>query len=591
MSRLLFSTLNHFSHWFSGIKIRNKLFLSNFILISVMIIAIACFSFTRINAVLYEQARKEMDSSMLQLKENIENRLTLYQEVSKSIFYNQDLLELLTNKYKDNLDAYDAFKKSKAILRTLEISDPTLAGISIYVFNPSFLADGSYFLRIKESVKQNPWFQELLHTEVGGVWLKTYENYQGEKIVAYQRLLYEYKKSFQLVGILRMEIPESIIHDYITAEANNKEIYILDPNGDVITASNKSVLGQNIKNNTYVERAFEKDHGQFVTQVNGHERLIVYYTTYNSWKLIGVVPLDLLKENTGKINSFIIGVYFAAIISLLIITYFIAEVLTRKLNVLYEGVKKVQKGEYTHKVDMAGEDEIGQLAIAYNQMTDQLQYMFHEAYEAKIKMKELEFKALQSQINPHFLNNVLSSIGWLAMKKGAPEVRQMAMETAKFYRFSLSVGNDMVTLAEELEQVRAYVEIQKVRFSNCIDISFQIQESLYQFKIMKLTLQPLVENCINHGMREDHVLLHICLRGYRGDLYNVLEIEDDGVGIPADRMSSLLIGDADDGDSKVGYGIKNVNERIKLHFGQDYGIQMFSKVDKGTTARIKLPLL
>lgn len=589
--KLLFrKILSRFSHWFIGIRIRNKIFLSNFILISLIFVVIFVFSFSRVDNILFDQAQKEINSSLLQLKNNIENQLSQYQEVSKNVYYNQELLDQLTTHYKGNLDAYDGFIKSKTFLQTMQISDPAISAISIYVFNPSFLTDGSYFRFLDDPEQQEERIQELLHSNFGGVWLRTDQNSKGEYIIAFQRLLYEYKYSFQVAGILSIELPESALYSYIGAESNDKSFYILDGQGYVVTSSDRTMLEKNMEGGSFVSDVYQNDHGQFVQEINGHEELVAYYTLFNGWKLLAMTPLDIIKESIRKMNGFILAIYIAAIALLLVITYYLADVLTRRIKMLSRVVQLVEKGEYTHKVDLLGKDEVGQLASAYNQMTDQLEYMFHEVYDSKIRMKELELNALQSQINPHFLNNVLSSIGWLARKKGAQDVCQMVSETAKFYRFSLSVGNDIVTLAEELDQVQAYIEIQKFRFPDCIQMSIQVDEHLYTYELRKLTLQPLVENCINHGMREDSVPLHVCLRGFQDERYTVLEIEDDGMGIAADKLETLLSMDTDSGETETSLGIRNVNERIKLHFGKNYGLTMNSEVGKGTKVTIHLPL-
>ena len=163
------------------------------------------------------------------------------------------------------------------------------------------------------------------------------------------------------------------------------------------------------------------------------------------------------------------------------------------------------------------------------------------------------------------------------------------MDLARFYRFSLSRGNDIINLKQEIEQVKTYVNIQRMRFEDKVKVVYNIEESLYDYRIMKLTLQPLVENCYNHAMREDESTLNIEVKGYRENDHVILEVIDDGVGMEEEQVIEMLQDGENIYHDGKGYGIANVDARIKLGFGQDYGISINSMPDAGTIVRILLP--
>ena len=573
-------------HWQEDIKIKKKLRVSYFALLSAAILSIAVLSCVKINTVVLDLAKEEIHYSVLQLGENITNKLESYEEISQSVFFNKELMEIITKQYNKRRDAYDAFMRGRDILNTIKYIDPDVSGVSVKVFNDTFLFDGEYF---EPADPKAMLYDELLHNGTGKLWTGSYKSTGNKYVIAFYKFLYEYKASFQIAGILQIEVPEAVIYDYIKAEANDKDIFVLNQNGKVVTASDKTLVGNNVAYLPYIRQVFEHNSGEFIFHADRSESLIVYNTIYNRWKVVYITDLKSLMADTSKLNRFIILICLTATCGIWLMTRLLAEKLTQRLDQLTEGVRKVGEGDYNNKIALTGNDEVGQLAVAYNQMTDKLKYMFEEVYKANITKKQAELWALQAQINPHFLYNVLSSFGWLAWKRGVPELRTTAMDLARFYRFSLSRGNDIINLKQEIEQVKTYVNIQRMRFEDKVKVVYNIEESLYDYRIMKLTLQPLVENCYNHAMREDESTLNIEVKGYRENDHVILEVIDDGVGMEEEQVIEMLQDGENIYHDGKGYGIANVDARIKLGFGQDYGISINSMPDAGTIVRILLP--
>ena len=573
-------------HWQEDIKIKKKLRVSYFALLSAAILSIAVLSCVKINTVVLDLAKEEIHYSVLQLGENITNKLESYEEISQSVFFNKELMEIITKQYNKRRDAYDAFMRGRDILNTIKYIDPDVSGVSVKVFNDTFLFDGEYF---EPADPKAMLYDELLHNGTGKLWTGSCKSTGNKYVIAFYKFLYEYKASFQIAGILQIEVPEAVIYDYIKAEANDKDIFVLDQNGKVVTASDKTLVGNNVAYLPYIRQVFEHNSGEFIFHADRSESLIVYNTIYNRWKVVYITDLKSLMADTSKLNRFIILICLTATCGIWLMTRLLAEKLTQRLDQLTEGVRKVGEGDYNNKIALTGNDEVGQLAVAYNQMTDKLKYMFEEVYKANITKKQAELWALQAQINPHFLYNVLSSFGWLAWKRGVPELRTTAMDLARFYRFSLSRGNDIINLKQEIEQVKTYVNIQRMRFEDKVKVVYNIEESLYDYRIMKLTLQPLVGNCYNHAMREDESTLNIEVKGYRENDHVILEVIDDGVGMEEEQVIEMLQDGENIYHDGKGYGIANVDARIKLGFGQDYGISINSMPDAGTIVRILLP--
>lgn len=244
-------------------------------------------------------------------------------------------------------------------------------------------------------------------------------------------------------------------------------------------------------------------------------------------------------------------------------------------------IRRVEKEDFNVNMKSLGHDEIGQLGFAFNKMAKRINKLITEVYKKEIDKKEAEMNVLQAQINPHFLYNTLASISSLAIQNGDMRINKMVADLAKFYRISLNNGKNVLSIHEEITLTRYYIAIQQVRFAGLLRVHYNIEETVLPCPIVKLSLQPLVENCINHAIWDDKQGINIVIKAYRDGQDIVLKVIDDGMGIPSDELKE---------DFKMsGYGVQNIDHRIKLTFGNDYGVTFFSKLGIGTAVQIRIP--
>lgn len=227
---------------------------------------------------------------------------------------------------------------------------------------------------------------------------------------------------------------------------------------------------------------------------------------------------------------------------------------------------------------------------SFYHMQTHIKSLMEEQYRQGFEIKDLELQVLQSQINPHFLYNTLEMIYWMGVKKNAPEISKVASELGLFYKLSLGNGEKVVTIEDEIKHIEAYVNIQNLRFNNIITLLNNIPVSLYEYQIVKLTMQPLIENAINHGIREKpNEQGTILLQGKLQNNCIYLTIEDNGIGMTPEQLSNISVKRRH--SSGHGYGVWNINERLKLTYGEKYGLLYSSEYGKGTTVTIKIPAL
>jgi len=274
------------------------------------------------------------------------------------------------------------------------------------------------------------------------------------------------------------------------------------------------------------------------------------------------------------------------------LSYQIPRSITKPLQKLTEVTGQVAEGNLSVRSDIHTGDEAGVLSDSLNTMIDKINELLEQVTTEQVRLRKAEFELLQSQINPHFLYNTLDAIIWLAEAGEQKKVVSMVRSLSEFFRTSLNRGKDIISVREELLHVRSYLEIQQVRYQDILNYDIDVPAELGNYMIPKITIQPLVENALYHGIKNKRGSGHIHIRGSRQENFLVIEIEDDGIGISKERLwqvndgirKKILTG-------KDIYGLYNVNERIRLNFGEAYGINILSTYGEGTLVRILLPCM
>jgi two-component system sensor histidine kinase YesM len=306
------------------------------------------------------------------------------------------------------------------------------------------------------------------------------------------------------------------------------------------------------------------------------------------WKLVGVLPGEQLMKTSKAIEKmfFIVG---AVVIGILLIAsiYFSVKV-TRPINNLFEEMMVVDENDFK-KVPIKKQyiPEIKQLYGQFNYMVGRVQHLIEKVYVSKIREKEAELLALQQQINPHFLYNTLDSISWMSLKYQAEDIRHMVMSLASMMRYSLNKGNNLIAVQDELDQVRNYVAIQEIRYDGKFTTSIRVDEEVICYKIIKLIIQPLVENAINHGFKNSGKFGHIDISIKQKVNSLVISVKNDGDEVDLKKIDRLL--NPKKTDEPKHYGIRNVNDRLIRQYGNHSALR-FSVVDKKTVATITIPV-
>lgn len=391
------------------------------------------------------------------------------------------------------------------------------------------------------------------------------------------------------IGAIRIDIPFTKIQKIIETvrEKSSMRIFILDDKNRIIFASDPEDPQwlDDFFNQEDVKRPFRNTAGN---------RIYVQNTSvYTGWTIVGIISRQQLFERTLYARNLTV---FLSVIGLLItitVCMNISGFITKPIMIMRTLMGKVEEGNFDVNIDIRTNDELGYLGQSFNKMVEKINLLIRTEYELRIKKREAELKALLEEIKPHFIYNTLESIRMKAVVRGEMETAKMIETLAKLLRLNIIEGSGLTTIKEEIKHVKVYLDIQNMRYPNKFHSIVDVDEELLTLAIPKLTLQPLVENAVLHGFRSSKYDCIVIIRGYK-DEHDcvVIEVIDNGSGIPEEDLLKIRRSlEAGDAEQQNHLGIKNINERIKLHFGSCYGIRIDSEWHNGTKIQIILPYI
>ncbi len=299
--------------------------------------------------------------------------------------------------------------------------------------------------------------------------------------------------------------------------------------------------------------------------------------------LVALIPVDSFKENSRQVRNVTILICILSVVAMTFISSLIANMFSKRMSKLTLSLQAFKQGEYNRRISYRGRDEFADIAESFNDMASTTQALIDEVYISRLGKKEAELQILHAQINPHFLYNTFSSISRMAKLGEIEKLHEIIRELAKFYRLTLNKGEMLISIGKELQIIKAYLNIQNIKHAGRIKSMIEAEPETANCQTVKFVLQPFVENVLEHAWFDDEIEIRI--RVFQKGTEIVLEVEDNGLGMKPERIQAIW----GQGQEKVGYGISNVDQRIKLHFGKEYGVVIESEVGKGTVVRIVIP--
>lgn len=548
------------------------------------LIFITVFFYDRTEQRLLELTYENMSSSNQQISSNVNAHLDSLRQISSMIYTDETLQAYLTQHYTSDFSILEAYRYIDGLLYSLLTANNNIASINLYVDNHSLPEDGLFLKHITLDHLPIEYLNQLQQTYGNNIFSNVIQD-KNEKNVIYLGRILNFNAQSQFYGMVTIGLQEELLYKLIEKEEQNKDVYLLNEQNQIISASDKSLLNLSFSDAIGPELSGNQE----VVTINGHPHLLVYNSMNHGWKTVSLTPIDDIMHSSRTTAMQIVVIALFGLVLSVIMIIVIAKYLSRRLRKLNRQAAQVEQGNFTLLLTDSSKDEIGQLSAAFNRMSSRLKDLIDKLYVKEIAKRDAELYALQSQINPHFLYNTLSGISSLAIQNNDMEVSKIVNHLAKFYQTSLNMGHQYITLEKEIALTKHYLAIQHMRFDDSFVERWEVDDSLSTSETLKLLLQPFVENAINHAIYDEDQCLDIAIRVYRSMHHGapaiLLEVEDDGCGMSSEQVEVLL-----STESKAGYGIKNVHERVQLAYGPHYGVTIQSQAGVGTKITITLPL-
>lgn len=444
-----------------------------------------------------------------------------------------------------------------------------------------------------EDVSSQKWLQELQNSteDVGAFSSEELEDKSSRPVLAFVQKIKSIVDYQKVTGYVRVDFGKKDIQEMLLkADPTPDSVTCLINSSGQVIASSKELEYQVVKtdfeaaveaylNDTYEMKEVEAEGQKYLVSEN--------YLYHSGWVMVTVIPYRGMMQEVYNSQMKYVLMALAALILVGILIYVIANSVTRRVENLAEHMQTVQQGSLEVIQGDAGEDEIGSLYKTFNEMILETRNLMDEKYELGKQAKTAELKALQSQINPHFLYNTLDMIKWFSYSGRNEDIDKVVTELARFYKLTLNKGKEVVTVEDEIAHSKAYVIIQNYRFEGAIELVTELSEEVLARSIPKITLQPLIENAILHGILEKADEGTIRITGEcKGD-ETILYLEDDGIGMEPEQAQKILTGQGSSARGS-GFGVYNIHKRLKLLYGEKAGLVYHTEPGKGTMVEIHL---
>lgn len=583
---------------FNDMSLTTKLSISFFIAVIIPLLLLGNYLIYELRSAAYENAVSVSQANVERVKSRTSEVLKTAIKVSNQFMLDNQLKKILNTHYLTTFEivtAYNNYDKFEQYLDAYK----ELLNIRIYMKNPTLISNWHIF-QVEQDITEQFWYEVALESRGLINWYYIPDpTRDGEQFLSLVRSInyIDYDSSAVIVITINTDYLQEILNQ------EQSPLLLVDENNFVIASNRKIFIGKKLDEILGPDIVHDLKPGTYSGQVDGQKSeiyidLLLPETSQNELKFISIIPEEMIMRDANrfvKLGSFVMSVSILIAIGLI---FFFSRLLSGRFITLNNRIDQVAKGDFAAPIVIHGNDEIGQLSRQVDRMVKNILSLMNEVeqaqrenFELEKRQQEIRFKMLASQINPHFLFNTLESLRMKSLMKGDREIAEIIKKLGKLIRYSISVTGEMVTLQSEIEFVQHYLDIQKFRYGERLSYKLDIDPLSKHVLIHPLIIQPIVENAVIHGLQDKVGGGTVIIRTKVIDSYLHVVVQDDGIGIPADRLrriqKSLQHLDENNGNR---IGLINVNHRLIISSGAESSLNIESKENKGTMVSFKLPI-
>ena len=561
---------------------------------ALMVVAVLIFMLIAINYTsnsIYDNAVNYMNQIIKQVNYDLDSYVGFLKNISYIVSTNEDVSNYLFNTELTEEEKLEAKEKIITQFKTIMDSRSDIYNIAIVAENDrSILNDGNSKFTEYIDIKEQDWYKNALESKTGISISPSHVQNAIEDcykwVITLSKALTNYNTGMN-EGVFFVDLNYNAIIDLCSNNIGNKGyIFMMDEDGNMIYHPKQQLIyGELMEEN--IEEILLSEEDFFI---NDEKIYTVSRSAETGWITVGAVSTEELFRNNKQVQGMYLLVAGALLISVIVLSSIISKQITKPIIKLSDSMSMVEHGEFDKaSVPITIDNEIGMLSRSFNVMTEKIHSLMEQnIYEQEEKRKN-EMKALQAQINPHFLYNTLDSIIWMSEAGKNEEVVLMTSALARLLRQTISNDKAKVTVSEEINYVRSYLTIQKMRYKDKLEFQINVSPEIMSVKIIKFALQPLVENAIYHGLKYKETKGNLVIEGYKEGEKAVLVVKDDGVGMDEHTLANIFDG-SKKGEKSNGVGVPNVQKRLQLYYGPEYGITYMSRKGEGTVATVTVPM-
>lgn len=560
------------------------------ILSAVVIVTGVSMKFT--NTSIFENSSEYTHTIIQQMNQNIDSYIDYMENIAYLISSNEDVQDYLFDEKIDNEGRYRILNQ----LQTILDSRSDIRNVGIISKNGRMLInDGSKSVNQDLDLNTQEWYATALEKPNGPILTSSHVQHiiSGERpwVITLSRGIRDRSGSGEKEGVFFIDLNYSAISGLCDQSTVGTKGYafILDAKGNIVYHPQQQQLYNELQTEN-ISLIMDTDEDTVLTGTGNDGKLYsISRSEKTGWTVVDCTNVKELLSKSRQAQSVYVLTAIILVIVALLFSRFMARSITLPIQKLRDSMKKVQEGDFSvSDVVVDSKNEIGSLTKSFDVMTHRIHELMEQNVHEQEEKRRSELKALQSQINPHFLYNTLDSIIWMAEGKKNEEVVLMTASLARLLRQSISNEDEVVPIANEVEYARGYLTIQKMRYKDKLEFQIEVDSSILYIPLIKLVLQPIIENAIYHGLKYKESKGLLIVKGFMKDGNAVLQVIDDGVGMDEETLAHIY------DKHKVNYhsngvGVYNVQKRLKLYYGEDYGITYTSELGKGTTATITIP--
>ena len=584
-------------------SIQSSIFCAVSILVLSAVLVVTVVSLRYTNSSIYENSVMYTQTIIKQLNQNIDSYISYMDNIASVIAQSGDAYKYLYSEkgygatkdenyseYRQRLvEQFKTILKGRADIRNIGI-------VREDKNSPSLFDNGLSVRNTYVDLNTQPWYADAVgkYDRYNLTSSHVQNVIKGERpwVITLSRGIRNYTGTEAEDGVVFLDLNYSAISELCAQSSMGDKgyVFILDQNGNIVYHPQQQQLYNELQteNISLVMNA----KSDIVTVGKGDDEKIyaLSHSDITGWTIVGCMNMSELLRNSRQTRSIYVLVAVGLIIVALLISSLIARNITLPIQKLRDSMKSVQKGNFDiEDIEVISDNEIGSLTRSFNVMTHRIRELMEQNVKEQEQKRKIELKALQSQINPHFLYNTLDSIIWMAEAGNTDEVVEMTSALANLFRTSISKGDEIIPIQVEIDNISSYLTIQKMRYQDKLTYRIDVDDSIKKYKILKVVLQPLVENAILHGVKSKTTNGLIEIGAFETEDTIVFTVTDHGEGMTEEQLKNIFSSKKNTVSRGSGIGVNNVNERIKLYFGEQYGLKFFSRYGEGTTVHIIIP--